>query len=342
MAVSLRVIKERQMKFQKIQTLSDFAAACGVTTKVMDKIVANIKYNTFLVKKKSGGTRIIEDPIDSLKYIQDKLNDYFQAIFFEQRPQACYGFCISHANEEPRNVVSNATRHMAQPYMLNVDFKDFFHQITTAHVEDILSKYTEIKDQELLSIINKICTYKGRLPMGAPTSPVLSNFAMIDLDHELMNLSNAHDIKYTRYADDLTFSADEVIEHSFLEMISDAISYAGIAINPQKIKFFDREDAKMVTGIIVREDRLELQPGYLVQLEREIEMYRDAQIVDYKYSLQSKKSLHLFKQEIQGKLNFAYMVCPEEPEVVRLNSILIEDIDFEFVSKSWLDAPYMT
>jgi RNA-directed DNA polymerase len=45
------------------------------------------------------------------------------------------------------------------------------------------------------------------LPQGACTSPALSNQVTRKLDRRLTGMSKKHGFTYTRYADDLTFSA---------------------------------------------------------------------------------------------------------------------------------------
>lgn len=57
----------------------------------------------------------------------------------------------------------------------------------------------------MADILALLCTYQKLLPIGAPTSPVLSNFACLEMDKELAAFCLLKDIDYTRYADDLTF-----------------------------------------------------------------------------------------------------------------------------------------
>src|SRR5205823_9973041 len=52
----------------------------------------------------------------------------------------------------------------------------------------------------------QLCTYNGRLPQGAPTSPILSNMICFKMDREILALARAHRCTYTRYADDITIS----------------------------------------------------------------------------------------------------------------------------------------
>lgn len=49
--------------------------------------------------------------------------------------------------------------------------------------------------------------YIGVLPQGAPTSPMLSNLAARKLDESLYEFAQKNGFVYTRYADDITFSA---------------------------------------------------------------------------------------------------------------------------------------
>lgn len=46
----------------------------------------------------------------------------------------------------------------------------------------------------------------GSLPQGAPTSPLLANLAVHELDVRLTALAEAHGLVYTRYADDIALS----------------------------------------------------------------------------------------------------------------------------------------
>ena len=52
-----------------------------------------------------------------------------------------------------------------------------------------------------------IYPWLGVLPQGAPTSPMLSNLVAKNLDEDLYEYSQNNNFIYSRYADDLTFSA---------------------------------------------------------------------------------------------------------------------------------------
>ena len=70
--------------------------------------------------------------------------------------------------------------------------------------------------------------------MGAPTSPILSNLVCIPLDHELLNYAADQNWKYTRYADDLTFSSAEEIGKEHLAVIQQKLAGYDLAVNLDK------------------------------------------------------------------------------------------------------------
>ena len=77
----------------------------------------------------------------------------------------------------------------------------------------------------------------GSLPQGAPTSPLLANLAVWWLDERLTKIAQAHDLTYTRYADDIALSTQR---HDFT-----------------------RREASLVIGKVLREmERAKLRPHH--------------------------------------------------------------------------------
>ncbi len=52
-----------------------------------------------------------------------------------------------------------------------------------------------------------VCVTANQLPQGAPTSPILSNLVAYRLDRDLMTFAKTYRLRYTRYADDISFSS---------------------------------------------------------------------------------------------------------------------------------------
>ena len=92
------------------------------------------------------------------------------------------------------------------------------------------------------------------LPQGAPTSPWLANLAAGDLDAAAAAYAARWDLRYTRYADDLTFSGD-ALPRRFVHEVSRIIQHEGFRVNRDKIVVRPRHTRQVVTGIVVN-DRL--------------------------------------------------------------------------------------
>ena len=99
------------------------------------------------------------------------------------------------------------------------------------------------------------------LPAGAPTSPALANAAASRLDERLTAAADAAELRYTRYADDLTFSGDERLRRSsgrWLDFVFRAVAEEGFTVNARKTRWATRAARQRVTGIVVNE---RLSPG---------------------------------------------------------------------------------
>lgn len=303
------------------------------------------RYHVYEIPKKNGKLRLIEDPHIDLKKIQRGINKALQSIYYPLRPKAVYGFCISLRNDEDLNVINNARRHMGNDYMLNIDLKDFFHTISHSMIKKIMIDTFKKMKNQTIDLMCNLCCYRNRLPMGAPTSPILSNFAMLDLDAELENYASCAKIVYTRYADDLTFSSINPISSNDFKFIQSAIHQYRFEINPQKVRNYGLSDTKIVTGLEVYKDKVTLPENYIWQLVEEVERYQLVKAVDVRYRTgMSLKKLKLFKQELLGKWNFAYQVLGHDDKLYKIreqienNNAIIE----KFESMDWLDIPYQT
>lgn len=94
------------------------------------------------------------------------------------------------------------------------------------------------------------------LAQGAPTSPALANLAAWRLDHRLQRLASRFEANYTRYADDLAFSGDEVFREKiqrFLRLAEAITRDEGFTLNPAKTRIMDRSTAQRITGLVVNQ-----------------------------------------------------------------------------------------
>jgi hypothetical protein len=92
---------------------------------------------------------------------------------------------------------------------------------------------------------------------------MLANLAFSDVDSALIQLSEGLGIKYTRYADDLTFSSPENIEISFLIRVRSILEDHRFELNESKTRFMGPNQKKEITGITLGRDGICLPKDYL-------------------------------------------------------------------------------
>ena len=208
-------------------------------------------YRAYRIRKPRGGFRTITEPAPALKQLLCKLKEELDAIPLHD---AAHGFVPG------RSPKTNASVHRCKPYVLNVDLKDFFPSVTK---EKMMTKLKATAfDKSLLPWVEAACFHEGALPQGSPTSPVLSNIYMTELDSVFSDLASTQHWDYTRYADDITFSGGvnlKEVMKSLLVFMGNRLKAKGLKINPKKVKITSRSQCQRVTGIVVNNQKLTLK-----------------------------------------------------------------------------------
>lgn len=215
-------------------------------------------YTNFNVAKKSGKPRPINAPDRRLKFLQRQIAVKLDALYPRRNPV--------HGYVKGRSVKSNATAHLKQRFVLNLDIKDFFVTITETRIAGILTAIGV--SSRVASIIARVCCYGGRLPQGGPASPVLSNMICFRLDRALLKIAKDARCIYTRYADDISLSGMRPLSSLFEtglpppgrvapELLSVALQGAfsnnGFVLNAEKIHYADKFSRRIVTGVKINE-----------------------------------------------------------------------------------------
>lgn len=158
-------------------------------------------YNIYTIIQDNEKERQIEAPCDELKQAQRKILDTL--IYPCSGPSK-----FAHGFVRNRSAHTAADRHMDKDILIRIDVKDFFPSIKEAMIRDGLDRWSHspLKD-DLADTVIRVCCLEGRLPQGAPTSPALSNIVCRAMDYH-MDCAGRHLMaSFTRYADDMIFSA---------------------------------------------------------------------------------------------------------------------------------------
>ena len=219
--------------------------------------ISSKRYATFEIKKKSGKTRVIHSPTSGLKSIL-KCFSYVLESVYEPHP-AAMGFVPG------KSVVDNAQKHLSMQHVYNIDLQDFFHTFDRNRVKMGIWRNLfklEKDKEELAFFLAALCTHpieingevKIVLPQGSPVSPVLTNMLCVSLDRRLQGLAKRYRIRYSRYADDITFSSNRNVfmETEFQQELHRIIEEdQKLKINPDKTRLQKRGYRQEVTGVIV-------------------------------------------------------------------------------------------
>lgn len=213
------------------------------------------RYRQFYIPKKSGGARVISAPHPLLKRVQYVVAEELTGLY---APDACVmGFVPG------KSVADNARVHAGRKYVFNADLKDFFPSIGMGRVIRALMQPDFGCSEDLAKDIAGICcmldpaTHRCVLPQGAPSSPILSNIACQGLDRKLGMLARRNNARYTRYADDITFSSnfDIFSEGSlFRKAFEDTVKSEGFRLNANKTRVQPGTERQEVTGITVNKE----------------------------------------------------------------------------------------
>ena len=309
MKLFLHDIVEKAQQFCACQDIDDLVSL-GFDKNAILLQSLNISYRSFHVRKANGKMRLIEAPAEDLKEVLRQFNYYLQCIYFLNQSEASQGYIITPKNEKSKkNVLENARQHLNKAYLLNVDFQDFFHQISEQRITHLLSTPPFYFESETAQTLAKLFCYKGRLPMGANTSPALSNLYTIVLDNELSQWATSYNVTYTRFVDDLSFSTNdfEFIPKHFQEV--DAIcKQNGYMINPEKIKYLGKDSIKKVTGLILRET-VDIEDTFYQQLNQDLNRMKHlVEVILINRGVVMNEEVRMFKQEIEGQINFIGMI----------------------------------
>lgn len=234
----------------------DLASFLSIDALMLRSMVRNKAkhYRSFEIKKKTGGVRTIDAPRTFLKVAQWWILD----TILRKAPVSLNSTGFSPGN----SFIANAREHLGCRHLLNVDIRDFFPSIGYSAVFQVFRSFGYNID--VSDMLAELCTLDAKLPQGSPTSPSLSNLFMTEADRYIDSLSRRFGVdRYTRYADDLTFSSQQRIPDMFLEELQAILKVYGLALNTTKTRFMGPNQAKEVTGLILGRDDVALPRRFL-------------------------------------------------------------------------------
>jgi RNA-directed DNA polymerase len=329
-------LADRRANIERLQSLgvpvlatpADIARALGLEIPRLrwlafhSEAPAMTHYVRFQIPKKSGGVRELAAPQRELARCQE----WIRVNILDRIPlhDAAHGFVRG------RGTMSNAVPHVRRDVVVNADLKDFFPSISFPRVKGVFQQLGYSPAAATIHALlctecprNRV-TYGGRelfvatgprgLPQGASTSPALSNLVARGLDSRLAGLARKLGWDYTRYADDLTFSASGEPTAKTAWLLARLRHIAGeenFTVNEAKTRVQRPNSRQTVTGIVV--NRRPNVPRDMVRRLRAILHRAKTEGL----AAQNKENHPFFEAWVGGMIAYIQMVNPDRGQKLK-------------------------
>lgn len=334
-------IKRRNSDLPVILSLGHLAHLADVNLEMLSNVVKrqDDPYRVFRVKKRAipGGTaaprrfRTICVPGPGLMRVQRWIA---QNILNAVSPHSA-----SFAFEPNKDLVGAARRHTGCRWLLKMDVLNFFESITERQVYAVFRSlgYGALIAFELARLCTRLHTHnfpptskgrhgregilpytralQGHLPQGAPTSPMLANLAVMELDARLEALAERLGWIYTRYADDLAFSTAGQSSRgralSLAALTGRELTSFGLKANRHKTSVMPPGARKILLGVLIDRERPRLSREFRNNLETHLYALDHPKIGASAHRVRRGfASIIGMRKHIAGLIAFAHQVDP--------------------------------
>jgi RNA-directed DNA polymerase len=233
-------------------------AGTGLSESDVVRIAMNApqRYKTYDIPKRNGGTRLISQPARELKALQRVLTSEFLCRLPVHESAMAYREGIS--------IRDNALAHVKNGPIFKFDFEEFFPSIRATDWAVYCERENLLRQPRDMWLSTNILFHRSRsgrrlsLAIGAPSSPCLSNVLMRSFDDAISQAVAKDKVTYTRYADDLTFSAKRTgflnnVEVTLRRTIKN-IKNPSLKLNETKTVRATKKYKRFVTGLILAND----------------------------------------------------------------------------------------
>jgi hypothetical protein len=288
-------------------------------------------YNYRVLAKQFGSVRLIEAPKPRLKQIQRQiLTEILNRV--PSHP-------VAHGFLKGRSIKTFAAPHVGRRVALRMDLQDFFPTLSRARIQAFFR--TAGYPETVADLLGGLCTHaappdvwstlgpeidptkmrdvqllyaRPHLPQGAPTSPALANLCAFRVDCRLTGLAQAAGVVYTRYADDLAFSGDEVFEQRverFSLHAAAVLLEEGFNVHHRKTRIMRQGVRQYLAGLVTN--------AHINVVRADFDRLKAilTNCVRHGPASQNREAHPSFRSHLEGRVGFVEMVNPAKGERLR-------------------------
>ncbi|MGD1910861.1 MAG: reverse transcriptase family protein [Rivularia sp. (in: cyanobacteria)] len=199
-------------------------------------------YREEKITGKNGKSRPVQKPRPDLKKVQKRVEKLLKRIKIP---------IYIHAPAKGISHINNAQAHINAAVVRTLDIEKYFASTPSRHVYSFFHKWLKCSP-DVAAVLTKILTFKGSLPTGSPSSPIISYFSHIKMWESINEIVNHYNCNLTVYMDDVTISGD-CVPDQLIWQIKQQFYRCGLRSNDKKEKCYIRKNSYEITGIIVTE-----------------------------------------------------------------------------------------
>lgn len=298
-----------------IYNTSHFASLVGYKKQYIKRaaLYTESYYREFKIKKKNGTDRYLCEPLPSLKDIQIWVLKNILYKFQLNR--------FAKAYVPGRKILDNVRYHKDKDLVVGLDIENFFSSIKRYSVERIFLSFGY--SSNISNLLSKICCLNDTLPQGAPTSAFLSNIFLNEFDYKVSDFCRPLKIRYTRYADDLTFSGNISLQE-LINFVHTELEGLDLKLNYEKMKVMTPNQRQVVTGVVVNK-KVQLSSEYRKKIRQEVYYIKKIGLKAHMNNMNISNSNYLL--HLIGKINHVLHINPKDNHMKEYKKFLYGIID---------------
>lgn len=260
-----------QCALYKVGSKSRLAELLNTSVKQLLELEASPKYRVFPLEEtvcpftgKITKERWVQEPHGPQRTVHERI----QTLLMRVTPPS-----YAHAAVKGRSYRTNAMAHISGDCVATFDITKFYPSTPEKSVFDFFAKRMGCAP-DIAGLLTNLTCYKppgegGRtgLPTGSPVSPILSVYANQPMFDALSQLASKFGLVFTCYVDDLTFSGPNV-PVGLARMIKSIVERHGHKMSEGKTRFYARGEPKHVTGVVLKDGRLQVPFGRFLKARR--------------------------------------------------------------------------
>lgn len=193
-------------------------------------------------------TRQVEVPKPILERIHRRLFVLFERI---EKPD------YLQSGVKGRSYITNARLHVGPVPLVKIDVKKFYPSVDSARVYRLFHETLHCSS-DVAGLLTKLTTHDSHVPTGSCVSQLLAFFAAKPMFDELDSLAANHELRFSCYVDDMTFSGARATP-AFLWAAKQIVHSHRFSYH--KDRCYTAEQGKLVTGVLVNADCISILPS---------------------------------------------------------------------------------